>query len=133
MSGLPVIADAAKVDSSATTFFPKGIAHKTLINIYLYPAEGAPLSFNKRKIKLDVLHCHIAVWAAVSEGAPLFLEGDEIPYSHHGVFRHIEVEELHARKGFESTQLAGRAGEVFRHKKAICGGTEPEKSAPEHL
>lgn len=104
------------------------------IYIYLYPTEGAHLSFNKRKAsrltqsisekerccdKLLALHCHIAVWAAVSEGAALLLEGDEVPYSHHGVVRHIEVKQFHTRKGFESTQLTRRAGEVLGHKKAI--------------
>lgn len=102
------------------------------INIYLYPTEGA---HNRRKASsltqatsekerccddLLVLHCHVAVWAAVSKGAPLFLEGDEVPYSHHGVIRHIEVKQFHTRKGFESTQLTRRAGEVLGHKKAIC-------------
>lgn len=76
------------------------------------------------------LHCHIAVGAAVSEGAPLFLEGDEVPYSHHGVVRHIEVKQLHARKGFESTQLTRCASEVFSHKKAICGEQNQRKNAP---
>lgn len=67
------------------------------------------------------LHCHVAVGAAVSEGAPLFLEGDEVPHGHHGVVRHVEVEQLHAGEGFESAQLARRAGEVFSHEKAVCG------------
>lgn len=67
-----------------------------------------------------VLHRHIAVRAAVSKGATLLLESDEVPYSHHGVVRHIEVKQFHARKRFESTQLTRRAGEVFSHKKAIC-------------
>lgn len=68
-----------------------------------------------------VLHCHIAVGAAVPKRAPLFLEGDEVPYGHHGVVRHIEVEQFHAGEGVESIQLTRRAGEVFSHKKAICG------------
>lgn len=67
------------------------------------------------------LHCHVAVGAAVSKGAPLFLEGDEVPHGHHGVVRHVEVEQLHAGEGFESAQLARRAGEVLGHEKAICG------------
>lgn len=78
---------------------------------------------------MTVLHCHVAVRAAVSKGAPLLLEGDEVPYSHHGVVRHIEVEELHACKGFESTQLTRRAGEVFSHKKAIWKGQSQRKGA----
>lgn len=67
------------------------------------------------------LHCHVAVGAAVSKGAPLFFEGDEVPHGHHGVVRHVEVEQLHAGEGFESAQLARRAGEVFGHEEAICG------------
>lgn len=68
-----------------------------------------------------VLHGHVAVGAAVSKRAPLLLEGDEVPYGHHGVVRHIEVEQLHAGEGVESVQLTRRAGEVLGHKKAICG------------
>lgn len=67
------------------------------------------------------LHRHVAVGATVSEGASLFLEGDEVPHGHHGVVRHVEVKQLHAGEGFESAQLARRAGEVFGHEKAICG------------
>lgn len=70
---------------------------------------------------LTVLHCHVAVGAAVPKRAPLFLEGDEVPYGHHGVVRHIEVEQFHTGEGVESIQLTRRAGEVFSHKKAICG------------
>lgn len=73
------------------------------------------------------LHCHVAVGAAVSEGASLLLEGDEVPHGHHGVVRHVEVEQLHAGEGFESAQLARRAGEVFGHEKAICGATEADR------
>lgn len=81
-------------------------------------------NFRKREghcDKLDVLHSHVAVWAAVSKRAALLLEGDEVPYGHHGVIRHIEVEQFHTRKGVESIQLTRRAGEVFSHKKAVCG------------
>ncbi len=85
-------------------------------------------SLNKRQalrktqrcsVKLIVLHSHIAVWAAVSKCATLLLEGDEVPYGHHGVVRHIEVEQFHTRKGVESIQFSRRTGEVFSHKKAI--------------
>lgn len=68
-----------------------------------------------------VLHSHIAVWAAVPKCASLLLEGDEVPYSHHGVVRHIEVEQFHTGEGVESIQLTRRTGEVFSHEKAICG------------
>jgi len=71
--------------------------------------------------KLIVLHCHIAVWTAVPKCAPLLLEGDEVPYGHHGVVRHIEVEQFHTGEGVESIQLTRRTGEVFSHKKAVCG------------
>lgn len=67
------------------------------------------------------LHCHVAVGAAVTEGAPLLLEGDEVPHGHHGVVGHVEVEQLHAGEGLEGAQLARRAGEVLGHEKAICG------------
>lgn len=69
---------------------------------------------------MSSLHSHIAVWATVSKRAPLLLKGDEVPYGHHGVVRHIEVEQFHTCKGVESIQLTRRAGEVFSHKKAIC-------------
>lgn len=72
------------------------------------------------KRKSSFLHSHVAVRAAVSKCAPLLLEGDEVPYGHHGVVRHIEVEQFHTGEGVESIQFTRRAGEVFSHKKAIC-------------
>lgn len=70
------------------------------------------------------LHGDIAIGAAVSEGTALFLEGNEVPYGHYGVVRHIEVEQFHTGEGVESTELTRRSGEVFSHKKAICQGKE---------
>lgn len=67
------------------------------------------------------LHRHVAVGAAVSEGAALLLEGDEVPHSDHGVVRHVEVKQLHAGEGLEGAQLARRSGEVLGDEKAICG------------
>ena len=75
----------------------------------------------RRFDKHIALHGHVAVWAAVPECAPLLLEGDEVPYGHHGVVRHVEVEQFHTGEGVESIQLTRRTGEVFGHKKAICG------------
>lgn len=46
-------------------------------------------------------HCHIAVRTAVSKGSPLLLKGNEVPDGHHGVIRHVEVEQLHAGEGTE--------------------------------
>lgn len=77
-------------------------------------------------VVVGVLHRDVAVGAAVPEGAPLLLEGDEVPHSDHGVVRHVEVEQLHAGEGLESTQLPGRPGEVLGHEKAICGGSTRE-------
>lgn len=68
------------------------------------------------------LHGHVAVWAAISKRAPLLLEGDEVPNGHHGVVRHIEVEQLHTGEGVKSTELTRRTGEVLGHKKAIWRG-----------
>lgn len=85
----------------------------------------------KERREAVVLHSHVAVGAAVPERAPLLLEGDEVPYGHHGVVRHIEVEQLHTGEGVESVQLARRAGEVFGHEKAICRReTAPEEKSP---
>lgn len=67
------------------------------------------------------LHSHVAVGAAVSERAPLLLEGDEVPHGDHGVVRHVEVKQLHTGEGLESAQLTRRPGEILGHKKAICG------------
>lgn len=75
---------------------------------------------DRNSTEVGVSHSHVAVRAAVSKRAPLLLEGDEIPYGHHGVVRHIEVEQFHTGEGVESTQFTRRAGEVFSHKKAIC-------------
>lgn len=57
-----------------------------------------------RGMKMEVLaysHCHIAVRTAVSKGSPLLLKGNEVPDGHHGVIRHVEVEQLHAGEGAE--------------------------------
>ena len=79
-----------------------------------------------------VLHGHVAVRAAVSERAPLLLEGDEVPYGHHGVVRHIEVKQFHAGERVERIQFPRRSGEVFGHKKAICGERK-KKSMCHHV
>lgn len=63
--------------------------------VHLFPSKGDDS-------EVIVLHCHIAVWAAVSKRAPLLLEGDEVPDGHHCVFRHTEVEQLHTGEGVES-------------------------------
>jgi len=49
----------------------------------------------------------------------LLLEGDEVPNSHHSVFRHIEVEQLHAGKRAVGIELARRPGEIVSYKQAI--------------
>lgn len=85
-----------------------------LIIVYLFPSKGS-------EFPLVVLHCHVAVGAAVPERAALLLEGDEVPDGHHCVFRHIEVEQFHTGEGVESIQLTRRTGEIISHKKAICG------------
>lgn len=82
-----------------------------LLSIYFPPKEAS----------LILLHCHVAVRAAVPERAALLLEGDEVPDGHHCVFRHIEVEQFHTGEGVESIQLTRRTGEIISHKKAICG------------
>lgn len=71
-------------------------------------------------------HCHVAVRTAVSKGAPLFLEGDEVPNSHHSVFRHVEMEELHAGKGAVGVKLARRPGEIVSYEQAIYGMKQEE-------
>lgn len=68
-----------------------------------------------------VLHRNVAVGAAVSKGAALLLEGDEVPHSDHGVVRHVEVKQLHTGEGLEGAQLTRRSGEVLGDEKAICG------------
>lgn len=68
---------------------------KRFMIVHLFPSKGD-------NSEVIVLHCHIAVWAAVSKRAPLLLEGDEVPNSHHCVFRHTEVEQLHTGEGVES-------------------------------
>lgn len=82
-----------------------------------------PHPFKRRNLEVFLVnsHCHVAVWAAVSESAPLLLKGDEVPNSHHGVFRHVEVEELHAGKGVVGVELARRPGEIVGYKQAIYG------------
>lgn len=49
----------------------------------------------------------------------MLLEGDEVPNSHHGVFRHVEVEQLHAGKRAVGVELARRPGEIVSYKQAI--------------
>lgn len=113
---------------SAVTLAPEGKAHRP-IHIYLYaPARRRRRSTLKRRHAearrgrgWRALRRHVAVGAAVSEGAALFLEGDEVPHSDHGVVRHVEVKQLHAGEGLEGAQLARRSGEVLGDEKAICG------------
>lgn len=102
-----------------------------LAQIYQLPPSSSPgvrgllLSIcypqKEKSLESGVLHGHVAVWAAVPKRAPLLLEGDEVPYGHHRVFRHIEVEQFHTGEGVESVQLTRRTGEIISHKKAICG------------
>lgn len=75
---------------------------------------------------LGCLHGHIPVRAAVSECAPLLLEGNEVPDGHHGVLRHVEVEQLHAGEGAEGVQFARGPGEIISHEEAICGMEQGE-------
>lgn len=71
--------------------------------------------------QLKDLHSHIAVRAVVSKCAPLLLEGDEVPDGHHGVIRHIEVEQFHTGEGVESIELTRRSCEILSHKEAVWG------------
>lgn len=57
----------------------------------------------------------------------MLLKGDEVPNSHHGVFRHVEVEELHAGKGAVGVELARRPGEIVSYKQAIYGMEQRER------
>lgn len=108
------------------TFVHKGKAHEP-IHIYLHAptlerqqAEGGS-GWRRR-----VLHRHVAVGAAVPEGAALLLEGDEVPHSDHAVVRHVEVKQLHTGEGLEGAQLARRSGEVLGDEKAIYGEAQAE-------